>query len=107
MTTIDANQFREICDRVWSERAAILRGRGSLSGEATLVRAVFWRLCKAGLKAKGCAGNDGSQPTVLAYQSVVGRMLQANGRPPFDSVAILKELVERYQGEVRSSVHKN
>src|SRR5438105_13275585 len=102
MTTIDANQFREICDRVWSERAAVLRGRGSLSGEATLVRAVFWRLCKAGVKSKGCADNDGSKSAIIAYQFVVGRMLKANSRPAFDSVPVLTDLVARYQGEVRT-----
>ena len=103
MTTINSEQFGEICNGVWRERAAILRGSGSLSGEATLVRAVFWRLCKAGIKTKGCAENDGSKPAILAYQIVVARMLQANGRPAFDAAAILKELVERYTDEVGSS----
>lgn len=102
MTTINSEQFGEICNAVWRERAAVLRGRGSLSGEATLVRAVFWRLCKAGLKTKGCAENDGSKPAILAYQLVVDRMLAANGRPAFNSAPILKELVERYQVEVGS-----
>ena len=102
MTTIDANQFGEICDRVWSDRAAILRGRGGLSGEATLVRAVFWRLCNAGIKTKGCADNDGFTPPQLAYQSVVGRMMEANGRPAFDSAPKLRELLERYQKELEN-----
>ena len=62
MTTINSEQFGEICNAVWRERAAVLRGRGSLSGEATLVRAVFWRLCKAGVKTKGCAEHDFSKP---------------------------------------------
>lgn len=106
MTTINSEQFGEICDGVWRDRAAVLMGRGSLSGEATLVRAVFWRLCKAGIKSKGSAQNDSTIPTSLAYQLVVDRMLQANGRPAFDSAAILKELVERYQGEVGSSISK-
>ena len=87
---------------MWRDRAAVLSGRGSLSGEATLVRAVFWRLCKAGITSKGSAQNDSSIPTTLAYQLVVSRMMEANGRPAFDSAAILKKLVERYQGEVRS-----
>jgi hypothetical protein len=100
MTTINAKQFREICDRVWTERAMVLRGRGVLSGEATLVRAVFWRLCNAGIKSKGCAGNDGSNPAIVAYQLVVNRMLKTNALPPFDGEPILNELVERYQNEV-------
>ena len=106
MTTINSEQFGELCDAVWRDRESVLKGRGSLTGEATLVRAVFWRLCKAGIKTKGCAQNDSAIPTILAYQLVLGRMLEANGRPAFDSAAILKELVERYQGEVRSSVSK-
>lgn len=107
MTTINSEQFGEICNAVWRDRAAVLRGRGSLSGEATLVRAVFWRLCKAGLKSKGCAENDSSKPELLAYQWVVGRMLDASGRPAFDSEPILKYLVERYQSEAGSSVSKD
>ena len=103
MVTINSQQFGELCNAVWNDRAAVLRGRGSLSGEATLVRAVFWRLCKAGIMTKGCAEGDGSKPTMLAYQLVVGRMLEANGRPAFDSAPILKELVERYANEAESS----
>ena len=100
MTTINSEQFGEICNAVWRDRAAVLTGRGSLSGEATLLRAVFWRLCKAGIKTKGCAEPDGSKPTFLAYQLMVGHMLEANGRPAFDCAPILKELVEHYQNEV-------
>lgn len=48
MSTINAEQFGQICDGVWRDRAAILSGRGSLNDEAALVRAVYWRLCKAG-----------------------------------------------------------
>lgn len=103
MTTINSEQFGEICNAVWHDRAAVLRGRGSLSGEATLMRAVFWRLCKAGIKTKGCAENDSSKPAILAYQFVVGRMLEANGRPAFDSAPILQELVERYTNEVSTT----
>ena len=99
MDTINSEQFGEICNSVWRDRATVLSGRGSLSGEATLVRAVFWRLCKAGINPKGSADNDGSKPQMLAYQLVVGRMLAANGRPAFDSAPILKELVERYANE--------
>src|SRR5436189_2601294 len=103
MTTINSEQFGEICEAVWRDRATVLSGRGSLSGEATLVRAVFWRLCKAGLKTKGCAENDNSRPENLAYQQVVGRMLAVNGRPAFDSAPILKELLDRYQVELKNS----
>jgi hypothetical protein len=74
-----------------------------LSGEVALVRAVFWRLCKAGVKTTGCAEGYGSEATILAYQSVVGRMLELSARPPFDGVPILKDLVDRYQTEVGPS----
>ena len=48
MSRIDSEKIRQICDGVWRDRAAILAGRGILSNEATLARAVYWRLCKAG-----------------------------------------------------------
>jgi len=103
MTTINSRQFGDICNAVWRERAPILRGRGNLSGEASLVRAVFWRLCKAGVNSTGCAESFRSQPTILAYQLVVGGMLKLNARPAFDGAAILQELVDRYQNEGASS----
>ncbi len=102
MTTINSEQFGALCNSVWRDREAILRGSGRLSGEATLVRAVFWRLCKAGLKSKGCAENDSSKPEILAYQLVVSRMLEANGRPVFDCAPILQDLLDRYSGELKS-----
>lgn len=48
MITINAEKFGQICDAVWRDRAAILSRRGILSDEAALVRAVYWRICKAG-----------------------------------------------------------
>jgi len=100
ITTINLEQFEKICDRVWNDRAAVVSGRGRLSGEATLVRAVFWRLCKAGIKTNDWAEPDDSKPVILAYQLMVGSMLEVNARPPFDCAPILKELIERYQNEV-------
>ena len=100
MSTINSAQFGEICNKVWSDRASVLRGRGHLSGDTALVRAVFWRLCNAGVRTTGCAESHGSEPTILAYQSVVTRMLELSARPAFDSAPILKELVDRYQDEV-------
>lgn len=98
-SNINATQFGEICDRVWNDRASLLRGSGQLSGEATLVRAVFWRLCKAGIKTKARADADGSTPELLAYQSVVAQMLRTSSRPPFDSAPILEALIARYKSE--------
>src|SRR2546423_4063923 len=99
MTTINSEQFGEICNAVWRGRSAVLTGRGRLSGEATLVRAVFWRLCNAGINTKGCAETDSSIPALLAYQSVVNQMLKASSRPSFDSAPILDALINRYQTE--------
>src|ERR1043165_107820 len=103
MKTINSQQFGELCNAVWRDRETVLRGRGSLSGETMLVRAVFWRLCKAGLKLKGYTQNDSSMPEILAYQLVIGRMLVVNSRPAFDSAPILKELLNRYQVELQTS----
>lgn len=102
MATINSEQFGEICNGVWRDREAVLGGRGSLSGEATLVRAVFWRLCKAGINPKGSVDCDPPKPQMLAYQLVVGRMLAANGRPAFDGAPMLNALVERYSNEAGS-----
>jgi hypothetical protein len=99
-STINSEQFGELCNAVWRDRAAILRGKGNLSGEATLVRAVFWRLCKAGIETKGCADTDSSKPPFDAYQLVVGRMIELSGRPAFDGAPIMTDLVNRYQNEV-------
>jgi len=98
-STINATEFGKLCDQVWNDRASLLTGSGLLSGEATLVRAVFWRLCKAGLKTKASGDNDGPGPPLLAYQSVVAQMLKTSSRPPFDSAPILKSLIDRYQNE--------
>ena len=48
MSTTNLERCRQICREVWLDRANILTGRGDLSGEAVLVRAVYWRLCKTG-----------------------------------------------------------
>ena len=103
MTTINSEQFGEICNGVWRDRAAVLRGRGLLSGEAALLRAVFWRLCKSGVKPGDGAENYGSKPTTLSYKLVVGSMLELHARPVFDGAPILNELVENYQNEVLRS----
>ncbi len=48
MSTISAEQFGQICDDVWRDRTAVLSRRGILSVEDALVRAVYWRIRKAG-----------------------------------------------------------
>lgn len=99
MNTIDEQQFSEVCKRVWNDREALLKRRGQLSGDAALMRAVYWRLCKAGLESNG--RSDSSSPTaaVFEYQLVVGRIVKAKARPAFEWAPILQELVERYHNE--------
>ena len=48
MSVTATERIRQICDGVWRDRAAILGGRGVLSGEDALVGAAYWRLCEAG-----------------------------------------------------------
>jgi hypothetical protein len=100
MNTINAEQFAQVCDRVWSDREALLRGRGRLNGDAALVRAVYWRLCKTGLESNARAESSSPTSALFEYKLVVGRMVEASARPAFDWAPILKELVERYQNEL-------
>jgi hypothetical protein len=99
MATINSGQFGEICEGVWRDRAGVVTGRGVLSGEAALVRAVYWRLCKSGVMPAG-AERYASEQTILAYESGVGRILEQNANPPFDGAPALKDLIERYQNEI-------
>ena len=48
MSKINAEKFGQICDAVWRDRVAIISQRGLLSDEDALVRAVYWRIRKAG-----------------------------------------------------------
>lgn len=100
---INSEQFTDICNKVWNDRASVFEGRGHLSGETALMRAVFWRLAKVGVKTNGHNDGDGLEPTMLAYQSVVRRMLELNGRPAFDGAPIMTDLVTRYQNETGHS----
>jgi hypothetical protein len=100
LATISSEKFLEICNGVWCDRAAIVRGRGFLSEEAALVRAVYWRLCKFGGTPTVSAENYGSLQTVSAYQLGVSCLLELNGRPCFDGAPYLQELVDRYKNEL-------
>lgn len=97
---MNSEKFKQLCDGVWQDRAAILTGCGNLSGEAALIRAVYWRLRKAG----GGPGADieACDPAhmALSYQRMVGSTLVDYAQPPFDSTPLLKELVGRYISEV-------
>ena len=99
MSTINAEQFGRLCDGVWRDRAAILSGRGILSDEAAMLRAVYWRLCKAGGAPSKMIADCDTEQTVLTYQRVVSSMLAQYAQPHFDSTPLLKELSRRYRDE--------
>ena len=101
--TINSEQFQEICNAVWRDRAMLLRGRGFLSGEAALMRAVYWRLSRAGIKPILSAENYGSPHTASSYELGVNCLLELHGRPRFDGSQYLNELVQRYKNELRES----
>ena len=100
MATIDSQKFGQICDGVWRDRAAILTKRGIVSGETALVRAVYWRLCKAGGKPSKSIEDYDIAHTSITYQLVVGSLLELYAHPRFDGGPFLKELVRRYKDEV-------
>jgi len=99
-TTISQEQFGGICDGVWRDRTAILAGRGFLSPEAALIRAVYWRLCKAGVSPIVGDEKHTLGQTIATYHLVVKSVLELSARPPFDGGPLLEELGKRYQNEV-------
>lgn len=101
--TVNSEQFQEICDGVWRDRAILLQGRGFLSGEAALMRAVYWRLSKAGIKPILSAENYGSPRTASSYELGVSCLLEVHGRPRFNGTQYLHDLVQRYKNELRES----
>lgn len=103
MKTINSELFEEICNSVWRDRALVLMGRGLLSGEAALMRAVYWRLSKTGIKAILSSENYGSPRTASSYQLGVSCLLEVHARPRFNSAQYLTELIQRYKNELRDS----
>ncbi|HEY0323436.1 MAG TPA: hypothetical protein VGC66_20935 [Pyrinomonadaceae bacterium] len=102
-----SERFKRICDGVWRDRDAILSRCSGLSGEATLVRAVYWRLCNAwgepGQMADSCyTGN-----TLLTYERLVSIMLAQHAGPHFDGAPLLNELVRHYRDETRAEGVEN
>ena len=81
----------------------LLKGRGFLSGEAALMRAVYWRLSKTGIKLILSAENYGSPRTTSSYELGVSCLLEVHGRPRFDGTQYLNDLVQRYRNEMRES----
>ena len=101
--TINSEQFQEICHGVWRDRAVLLKGRGLLSGEAALMRAVYWRLSKTVIKPILSAENYSSPRAASSYELGVSCLLEVNGRPRFNGIQYLKELMQRYKNEMRES----
>ena len=100
-TTINSERFAEICSKVWLDRSAVLTGRGLLSGEGALVRAVYWRLRNLAALPENSTENYDSPQTVSAYRMGVGRLLlEINGYPNFDCSQFIDELLDRYEHEV-------
>ena len=101
---MNPEKFRQICDAVWHDRAAILTRRGILSGEAALVRAVYWRLCKAGGTPGRSIEDCDTGHMLLIYQRLIGSTLTQDSQPHFDGAPFLKELVRRYMHEAGSGM---
>ena len=99
MSAITSKRFGHICDGVWRDRVAILTGRGILSGEAALLRAVYWRLCNAGAAPSKCIDDYNTEHTLLTYQLVVRSTLAQHAPTHFDGAPLLEELVRRYRDE--------
>jgi len=101
--SINSDQVQEICNGVWRDRAMLLQGRGFLNGDAALMRAVYWRLSKAGIKVTVSAENYGSAQTLSSYEVAVNGLLEIHGRPRFDAARYLNELVQLYNNELRDN----
>ena len=99
--TISAEEFQAICNGVWRDRAVLLKGRGFLSGEAALMRAVHWRLSKAGIKPVLSPENYSAPRAASSYELGVSSLLEVNGGSHFDGMQYLRELVQRYTNELR------
>ena len=101
--TINSEQFQEICNGVWRDRAMVLKGRGFLSGEAALMRAVYWRLFRAGIIPILSAENYGFPHTASSYELGVSCLLEVHGRPRFNGTQYIHDLVQRYKNELREN----
>jgi hypothetical protein len=100
MNTVAASdKFKRVCDQVWRDREAILTRRGCLTGEAALMRAVYWRLCKAWGGVSTCEDGFHARQTLFTYQRLVSIMLTQNVGPHYDGSQLLNELVRQYREE--------
>jgi len=103
MSVMNSEKFEQICDGVWRDRVAILTVRGNLRGEAALVRAVYWRLCKAGCMPAKEIENCDDGHMLLMYQRLVDSTLTEYARPVFDGAPFLKKLVRQHIYETGES----
>jgi hypothetical protein len=99
MTTIDTEKLEAVCSEVWRDRSAVLEGRGFLSLQAALARAVYWRLCKTTASRFDHSENYAASQTFSTYYLAVNCLLQLNARPPFDSAPFLQDLIQRCEDE--------
>jgi hypothetical protein len=105
MTTIDTDKLEAVCSEVWRDRSAVLEGRGFLSLQAALARAVYWRLCKTTVSRFDNSENYAAAQTFSTYYLAVNCLLQLNARPPFDSAPFLQDLIQRCEDEIQA--HRN
>lgn len=99
MSTIDPQKLEAICNQVWNDRAAVLEGRGFLSADAALARAVYWRLSKSSDSRTGNAENYERSQTLSTYRLAVNCLLELNAQTPFDCAPFLHDLIQRCQVE--------
>jgi hypothetical protein len=103
MTTIDTQKLEAVCSEVWRDRSAVLEGRGFLSFQAALARAVYWRLCKTTAAQINSSENYVASQTFSTYYMAVNCLLELNARPPFDSAPFLQDLIQRCEDEVQQN----
>jgi hypothetical protein len=101
MNQLASEKFTRVCDGVWTSRDAILSCRGSLSGEAALMRAVYWRLCKAWGGAFPAADGADKGHMLLEYQRLVCILLTKHVGTHYDGSPLLNDLVRQYREEAR------
>lgn len=102
--SIDSEKFGQICDDVWREREGILSCKGIVTGEAALIRAVYWRLCKAGGKPGKSIDECDATNSSITYQLIVGSMLELCAHPRFDGAPFIDELIHRYRQESERTI---
>jgi len=93
MNTINSEKFGRICDGVWLDRISIQSGRGSLSGETALIRALYWRLCNAGATPGQSLEDCDEEQMLSVYQRLIRSMLKQYAHQSYDDAPYLKELV--------------